>query len=197
MPDIKTFHLPDLGEGLPDATVVEWHVKEGDDIKLDAPLCAMETAKAVVDVPSPYTGKVVRLHGAPGDVIETGAALVDFEPDPNARQRAESESTGHHHGPKKGAKKGAGMRTPDPDDAEDMVIASDEGGSIEEGGTSKREDEGTVVGAMVSGSHVHVERTSSVGGVKAVPAVRALARKLKVDLARVKTSGAGGVITLK
>ncbi|MGF6710265.1 pyruvate/2-oxoglutarate dehydrogenase complex dihydrolipoamide acyltransferase (E2) component [Luteibacter sp. W1I16] len=72
MADIKTFFLPDLGEGLPDATVVEWHVKEGDTIKLDAPLVSMETAKAVVDVPSPYSGTVKKLHGAPGDIIETG-----------------------------------------------------------------------------------------------------------------------------
>ena len=99
MADIKTFFLPDLGEGLPDATVVEWHVKEGDTIKLDAPLVSMETAKAVVDVPSPYSGTVKKLHGATGDIIETGAALADFEIDPNARQRAEAESTGHHHGP--------------------------------------------------------------------------------------------------
>ena len=48
MADIKTFHLPDLGEGLPDATVVDWFVKEGDVVKLDAPLVSMETAKAVV-----------------------------------------------------------------------------------------------------------------------------------------------------
>jgi 2-oxoisovalerate dehydrogenase E2 component (dihydrolipoyl transacylase) len=195
MADIKTFYLPDLGEGLPDATVVEWHVKVGDSIKLDAPLCSMETAKAVVDVPSPYTGKVTRLHGAPGDIIETGAALADFEPDPNAKQRAEAESTGHQHGPKKPAS-GAGAPTPDPTDASDEVIASDEGGIIEETGKD-REDEGTVVGAMVSGSHVHVEQASSVGGVKAVPAVRALARKLKVDLGRVKPSGADGVVTMK
>ena len=95
MADIKTFYLPDLGEGLPDATVVEWHVKEGDTIKLDAPLVSMETAKAVVDVPSPYSGTVKKLHGAVGDIIETGASLADFEIDPNARQRAEAESTGH------------------------------------------------------------------------------------------------------
>ena len=66
---MKTFILPDLGEGLPDAEIVEWHVKEGDFIKLDAPLVSMETAKAVVDVPSPYTGTVVKLFGAAGDVI--------------------------------------------------------------------------------------------------------------------------------
>jgi len=189
MADIKTFYLPDLGEGLPDATIVEWHVKVGDSIKLDAPLCSMETAKAVVDVPSPYTGKVTKLHGAPGDIIETGAALADFEPDPNAKQRAEAESTGHHHGPKKS------VGSPAPDNGQ-KVVASDEGGEVEET-TTAREDEGTVVGAMVSGSHVHVEQAASIGGVKAVPAVRALAKKLKVDLARVRPTGADGVVTMK
>ena len=186
MANIKTFYLPDLGEGLPDATIVEWHVKEGDNIKLDAPLVSMETAKAVVDVPSPYTGKVSKLHGATGDVIETGAALAEFEPDPNAKQRAEAEATGHHHGPKKTA-------AAEPK----KVVASDEGGEIESNGTADREDEGTVVGAMISGSHVHVEQAFSVGGVKAVPAVRALAKKLKVDITRVRPSGADGVVTLQ
>ncbi len=194
MADIKTFYLPDLGEGLPDATVVEWHVKEGDSIKLDAPLCSMETAKAVVDVPSPYTGKVTKLYGAPGDIIETGAALADFEPDPNAKQRAEAESTGHHHGPKKAPEK-SGVGSPAPDGSR-KVVASDEGGEVDET-IAVREDEGTVVGAMVSGSHVHVEQAASIGGVKAVPAVRALAKKLKVDLARVRPSGADGVVTMQ
>ena len=189
MADIKTFYLPDLGEGLPDATVVEWHVKEGDTIKLDAPLVSMETAKAVVDVPSPYTGKVTKLHGAAGDIIETGAALAEFEPDPNAKQRAEAESTGHHHGPKKSVGSAA------PDNSA-KVVASDEGGEIAQP-KADREDEGTVVGAMISGNHVHVEQLSSVGGVKAVPAVRALAKKLKVDLARVRATGEGGVVTMK
>ena len=189
MADIKTFYLPDLGEGLPDATIVEWHVKVGDTIKLDAPLASMETAKAVVEVPSPYTGKVTKLYGAAGDVIETGAALADFEPDPNAKQRAEAESTGHHHGPKKG------VGSPAPDDG-GKVVASDEGGEVQTGGKD-REDEGTVVGAMVSGNTVHVEQAASIGGVKAVPAVRALAKKLKVDLAKVRPTGADGVVTMK
>ena len=67
MSESKTFHLPDLGEGLPDATIVEWFVKEGDVIRLDEPLVSMETAKAVVEVPSPVSGKVVKLAGAAGE----------------------------------------------------------------------------------------------------------------------------------
>ncbi|HET8555612.1 MAG TPA: dihydrolipoamide acetyltransferase family protein [Rhodanobacteraceae bacterium] len=178
MADIKTFHLPDLGEGLPDATIVEWHVKEGDTIKLDDSLASMETAKAVVEVPSPYTGKVVKLYGAPGDVIDTDAPLADFEPDPNAKQRA--EASGHGHAPKK---KKAAAPEPAPAPAPATEAA--------------REDEGTVVGAMASSNQEHIERTSTAGGVKAVPAVRATARKLKVDLTLVTPTGEDGVITMK
>ena len=72
MSTVKPFHLPDLGEGLPDAEIVEWHVKIGDVVRLDAPLVSMETAKAVVEVPSPVSGKVLKLSGGAGDVIVTG-----------------------------------------------------------------------------------------------------------------------------
>ena len=115
MSDIKKFYLPDLGEGLPDATIVEWLVKEGGTVKLDEPLVSMETAKAVVEVPSPYSGKVVKLHGKAGDVIDTGAALVEIEIDPKLPQRAEAEETGHHHAPKKGT------GTTAPDDASKVI----------------------------------------------------------------------------
>ncbi|MEO6687499.1 MAG: dihydrolipoamide acetyltransferase family protein [Dokdonella sp.] len=194
MADIKTFYLPDLGEGLPDATIVEWLVKEGGIVKLDEPMVSMETAKAIVEVPSPYSGKLSKVHGGAGDVIATGAALAEFEIDPKMPQRAEAEATGHHHGPPKAAAaKGAGTPAPD----HKGVVASDEGGEIVENDNAGRADEGTVVGAMQSSDRVHAEQATSVGGVKAVPAVRALAKKLGVDLARVKPSGAGGVITLK
>jgi len=196
MADIKTFHLPDLGEGLPDATIVEWLVKEGGTVKLDEPLVSMETAKAVVEVPSPFSGKLVKVHGGDGDIIATGAALAEFEIDPSAPQRAEAESTGHHHAPPKAAatpSRSVGSEAPD----RAGVVASDEGGEVVTDDNAGRADEGTVVGAMQSSDRVHAEQATSVGGAKAVPAVRALAKKLGVDLARVKPSGAGGVVTLQ
>ncbi len=198
MADIKTFFLPDLGEGLPDATIVEWLVKVGGTVRLDEPMVSMETAKAVVEVPSPFSGKLVKVHGDSGDVIATGAALAEFELDPKMPQRAEAESTGHHHAPPPKAAaaapaKGVGADAPD----HKGVVASDEGGEIASGGKAPRADEGTVVGAMQSSDRVHAEQATSVGGVKAVPAVRALAKKLGVDLARVTPSGAGGVVTLQ
>ncbi|MGH8042136.1 MAG: dihydrolipoamide acetyltransferase family protein [Rudaea sp.] len=175
----KTFHLPDLGEGLPDATIVEWLVKEGETVKLDAPLVSMETAKAVVEVPSPYSGKVIKQHGKNGDVIDTGAALVEIEIDPKLPQRAEAEATGHQHAPKPKA------ATP--------AAATPAATRVE----TIQEDAGTVVGAMEASDRLVSEAAVAVGGVKAVPAVRALAKKLGVDLSRVKPSGAGGVATLQ
>lgn len=197
MADKKPFLLPDLGEGLPDATIVEWFVKVGDTIKLDEPLVSMETAKAVVEVPSPVSGKVLTLAGGEGDVIVTGSVLAEFEVDPNLPQRAEGQDTGHHHGPSKGAGSHA------PSDG-DKVIASDDGGEISATGKAEpgtrtetvREDSGTVVGAMQSSDAVRSEQAVAVGGVKAMPAVRAQARKLGVDLSRVRGSGADGVVTM-
>ncbi|MGQ3890595.1 dihydrolipoamide acetyltransferase family protein [Legionella sp. CNM-4043-24] len=78
---MNIFNLPDLGEGLPDAEIHEWFVKEGDVVKLDQPLVSMETAKAVVDVPCPQDGVIARLFGKPGDVIKTGVPLVGFVAD--------------------------------------------------------------------------------------------------------------------
>ncbi|OGO93455.1 MAG: branched-chain alpha-keto acid dehydrogenase subunit E2 [Coxiella sp. RIFCSPHIGHO2_12_FULL_44_14] len=75
---MKLFKLPDLGEGLPDAVIREWYIKIGDEVKTDQPLVAMETAKALVDVPSPYDGKIEKLFGQPGDTIETGQPLIGF-----------------------------------------------------------------------------------------------------------------------
>jgi 2-oxoisovalerate dehydrogenase E2 component (dihydrolipoyl transacylase) len=204
MADKKTFKLPDLGEGLPDATIVEWFVKVGDVIRLDDNLVSMETAKAVVEVPSPVSGTVLKLAGAAGDVVETGSMLAEFEVDPNAPQRAEGQDTGHHHGapPKKGdAGKGVGSEDPAPDD---RVVASQDGGAISDDGApaakgrpgGERDDAGTVVGAMQSSDAVRAEQASAIGGVRAMPAVRAMARKLKVDLTRVRATGADGVVTM-
>lgn len=187
MSESKTFHLPDLGEGLPDATIVEWFVKEGDVIRLDEPLVSMETAKAVVEVPSPVSGRVVKLAGAAGDVVITGSMLAVFEPDASLPQRAEGQDTGHHHGPPKSASVGAtSVATPA---TGSPVVATDV--------APTETDAGTVVGAMQSSNAVHAEQAIAVGGVKAMPAVRAMAKKLGVDLSRVRATGADGAVTMQ
>lgn len=76
---MKIFNLPDLGEGLPDAEIYKWYVQEGDIVAEDQPLVAMETAKAVVDVPAPYPGKISKLFGKQHDIIKTNSPLIAFD----------------------------------------------------------------------------------------------------------------------
>ena len=73
------FALPDLGEGLVDALVLQWHVAEGDEVERDARLAEVETEKSAVELPSPVTGRVVELHARPGERVDVGAPLVTFE----------------------------------------------------------------------------------------------------------------------
>ncbi len=162
---MTTFLLPDLGEGLPDAEIVTWHVKEGDSVKVDQLMVSVETAKAIVEVPSPYEGIIRKLHAAAGDVVGTGEPLVDFQ------------LTGAS---------AAAAAAPAPPAVESHAPQS-----------------GTVVGMMpVTGEIIEeqslLRRTRHAVGdqVRAVPAARALARRLNVDLAQVSGSGKDGVITL-
>ena len=75
---MSTFTLPDLGEGLQEAELVAWHVNVGDHVVADQPLFSVETAKAVVEVPSPCSGDIARRFGEPGDIIKVGAPVVEF-----------------------------------------------------------------------------------------------------------------------
>src|SRR5258708_37616965 len=79
---MRQFLLPDLGEGLEEAEVVAWHVAEGDHVVSDQPLVSVETDKAVVEVPSPRSGRITRLFGAKGDLVKVEAPLVEFAEGP-------------------------------------------------------------------------------------------------------------------
>ncbi|NBD96040.1 MAG: 2-oxo acid dehydrogenase subunit E2 [Gammaproteobacteria bacterium] len=191
---MSVFNLPDLGEGLPDAEIVEWLVSEGDEVEVDQPLVSMETAKAVVEVPSPFDGKVVKFYGSAGDVIKTGAPLAEFQvageapaadaSGDDASQSDAPEATAEPESASEGKAPAAESSAEPPEEPADESATG-----------SEREDSGTVVGKMQAGGEVLKERTSTVGGVKVTPAVRALARKHKVDLAQVTPTGADGVVT--
>jgi pyruvate dehydrogenase E2 component (dihydrolipoamide acetyltransferase) len=76
---MKTFNLPDLGEGLQEAEIVAWHVAVGDKVVADQPLVSVETDKAVVEVPSPFSGKIARLFAEAGTAVPVGSPLADFD----------------------------------------------------------------------------------------------------------------------
>lgn len=75
---MSVFCLPDLGEGLQEAEIVAWHVAPGERVAADQPLVSVETAKAVVEIPAPQSGRIARLHGEPGETVEVGKPLVEF-----------------------------------------------------------------------------------------------------------------------
>lgn len=170
-----TFNLPDLGEGLQEAEIVEWKVKEGDTVSIDDPLVAVETAKAVVDVPSPYTGKIVKLHWKEGDIVPTHSALVDFEVE----------------GGEAGEQAAEDQAAPEPrkaDRPKEESISEDSGTVVGKMATSDSELEETVVIRKKN-------RKKAAGKPKALPSVRAYARERGVDLARCEATGRNGTIT--
>lgn len=82
MTQIVEFPLPDLGEGLTEGEILRWFVGVGDQVRLNQPIVEVETAKAAVEIPSPYAGTVVAIPHEVGDVVETGASLITFDTDP-------------------------------------------------------------------------------------------------------------------
>jgi 2-oxoisovalerate dehydrogenase E2 component (dihydrolipoyl transacylase) len=143
---MSAFLLPDLGEGLQEAEIVAWHVAAGDHVVADQPLVSVETEKAVVEVPSPQSGRIARLCAEPGTRVKVGAPLIEFEEGPHP-------------------------------------------------------DTGTVVGELVpSAPPAAVAPPPPAGGppaaagVRAAPAVRALAQRLGIDLAAVAPTGPGGAV---
>ena len=83
MPDFKRFNLPDTAEGLTDAEILNWQVKPGDEVVVNQILVEIETAKAAVELPSPWAGKVSELLVEPGQTVDVGAPIIVIDVDPN------------------------------------------------------------------------------------------------------------------
>ncbi len=164
---MTTFNLPDLGEGLPEAEIVAWHVKEGDSVTVDQPMLSVETAKAVVDVPSPYTGRIVKFHAQPGDTVETGKPLVEFELEGGTAAQPSGSSS-------------SSPQPPASSPAQGMVV-----------GHMESTDEELVDRAVTGGT-----RRSTRERVRAAPAVRMLAKRLGVQLAACRATGRHGLVTV-
>lgn len=162
---LKTFELPDLGEGLEEAELVEWHVGPGDRVVADQPLASLETDKAVVDVPAPWSGTVSRLLAEPGETVAVGAPLVEFET--GAREDA---------GAVVGRLERGDVAEP-PGEAPSPATRAGAGGAAR---PAAREAPASRSGAATP---------------RAMPAARALARREGIALADVEPTGPDGTIT--
>ena len=188
MADIKDFKLPDLGEGLEEGEIVEWLVSVGDRIELNQEVASIETAKAVVEVPSPYAGKVVELLGEPGDTLEVGKPFVRIDigvEGGEAAGGAEAEQPSLEDTE-------ATPDTPTPStgldaDSEPQPLV---GYGNREGGARRRRRGGAAAAAP------EAEAPTEAAEVLAKPPVRKLAKDLGVDLASIAPgSGDRGIIT--
>lgn len=191
------FRLPDLGEGLQEAEIASWHVAPGEDVRIDQPLLSVETAKAIVEIPSPVAGKVRKLFGAAGDMLQVGDPLVQF--DDGATTAAGVEAGAAAGGAARAAGGTAAGGAAEPARRTASGGGAGTGGG---GGVVARSDAGTVVGRVEAGRGVRREAATAAGrssraAVKATPAVRALARRLDVDLNVVTPTGPNDTVTAK
>ena len=176
-PDDKShFILPDLGEGVHEAELIKWRVSAGDAVKEHQTIAEMETDKALVEVPSPWTGVISELCGNPGDIINVGSVLVRYQV-----------------GVAKPAAKPVAAAPAAPKSAAAPAKA-----------TESSEDAGTVVGTMSGSLGVpsrfarkpeHESASNTAAKSLATPAVRRIARDLGVDIQKVHGTGRGGRVT--
>ena len=181
---MRRFNLPDLGEGLQEAEIVRWHVAEGDTVAVDQPMVAMETAKAVVEVPAPWAGVVQALHGKPGDTIATGAPLVDFHADAEAGN-AEAAPVATGSAATAGEASLAAAAAPARTAGSEAPPALARGGVV-----GHMPETGAVLEAQGGA------RTSGYRRNRVVPAARELARRLGIDVDTLSGTGAAGLVTL-
>jgi 2-oxoisovalerate dehydrogenase E2 component (dihydrolipoyl transacylase) len=190
---VRQFLLPDLGEGLEDAEVVSWRVAPGDTVALNQMLVEVNTAKALVEIPSPWAGVVDTLHAEEGEVVKVGSPLVSLRVD---------------------AEEGAPTPAPEPEPVEESAPGApapvEEEQAVEEL-PSETDEEPTPEGkpkrrAILVGYGVaEDEEPFKVGGpgerglrsgpVPASPPVRRLAKELGIDLAFVTGTAPGGRVT--
>ncbi|GAB3275184.1 dihydrolipoamide acetyltransferase family protein [Microbacterium lacusdiani] len=163
---MQTFHLPDVGEGLTEAEIVSWHVAPGDTVAVDDVIAEIETAKSLVELPSPFAGTVGELLVAEGDTVEVGAPIITVVPAEAtpAAQRDAHEPTG----PGQQAEAGGGS----------VLVGYGTGGEAK---TRRRKKPEKPVASSV--------------GVIAKPPIRKLARDLGVALGEVAGSGPAGEVT--
>src|SRR5262245_55399154 len=189
----RPFALPDLGEGLTEAEIVKVLVREGDVISEDAPLLEVETDKATVEIPSPFSGRVAGIHVQPGQTVKVGHVLVTFDdsaaaPAPGRRAAvaadmqppaASTPAAGIGRRPTSASMAGPGAANVGSAPSSAGALASDASGGA----------------ALVDSAGPGGGAAARVGPVPATPATRRLARELGVDLARVRATGPGGRVT--
>lgn len=181
----QTFKLPDLGEGLTESEVLNWKIKVGEHVRLNQIIAEVETAKAVVELPSPFAGIVQKLHADEGQVVPVGGPLVTFDDQPVEPQAKDGEKSGAgtpgHQG-------GAAERTPT------LVGYGAPAASGKRPARRGRGKPAAVDSAAATDSPAAVHEAARTTVARSTPPVRKLARDHGIDIAQVKGSGPDGLV---
>ena len=169
---VYEFKFPDVGEGIHEGEIVKWLVKEGDKVKLDEPLGEIETDKAIVEMPSPKSGKILKLHVPAGGIIHVGETMVTI------LEEHETEADAKKHLEKKESKS-------------DVPYTGSVVGFVEEA-----KEVSPIYGKQAAAAKKETKTTQEYS-ILATPAVRNLAKQLNVDLNSVKGTGPEGRITIE
>jgi pyruvate dehydrogenase E2 component (dihydrolipoamide acetyltransferase) len=191
------FTFPDVGEGITEGELLSWKVKEGDVVVEDQTLAEVETDKAVVEIPSPKAGRIVKLHVGEGEIIEVGHVLVTIEEGAGAPAQAAASAASAVTPPVPAAAPGpaaplvpATTPTPPPAAAKAEFYTGSVVGQLEE---APEEDE-VAAPPTAPAAEAAVAAGSAGGKAKALamPSIRALAKELGVDIDRVRGTGPAG-----
>jgi 2-oxoisovalerate dehydrogenase E2 component (dihydrolipoyl transacylase) len=190
----RDFRLPDLGEGLTDAEVVRWLVTEGDSITLNQPIVEVETAKAMVEIPAPYAGRITRLHAKEGESVEVGSPLISVdtgEPSAGGNGSAPAaEGAGGEGEQRQPTLVGPGER---PQTRRRRVAAR--GGPAVTGGTEDSNGPGSAGFAATTAPAAAPPAAAPATRPMATPPVRKYAKDRGIDLAELQGTGKDGRIT--
>ncbi|HET7530281.1 MAG TPA: dihydrolipoamide acetyltransferase family protein [Mycobacteriales bacterium] len=224
MPTFRDFKLPDLGEGLTEGEILKWFVQPGDEVRLNQPIVEVETAKAAVEIPSPYAGVVSAVHHGEGETVDVGSPIITFDVDPSGSSvdgQSDAPANGAGEPPASGPPQSrvaaaadmvpqvphepglVGSPAPKADSEEKIEVLV--GTGPKSGKLTRRPRKSTAAAdapqqpARVSAAAVGARAAEVAGAaqvhVLAKPPVRKLARDLGVDLRSLTGSGPGGTIT--
>jgi 2-oxoisovalerate dehydrogenase E2 component (dihydrolipoyl transacylase) len=182
------FAMPDLGEGLTESELVAWHVSVGELVELNQPIAEVETAKAIVQLPSPFAGTISELYVEPGTTVAVGSRLVAFDLTDEADAPVERNSVLVGYGPT--VESGSKPKRKARGSAATAPSGRFPGGARPQ--DSSNPSEPAAVGPAAAEPAV-IETPAAQ--IRTTPPVRKLARDLGVDLATVTPSGDDGLIT--
>lgn len=200
MPQYEQFRLPDAGEGLTEADIVEWRVAVGDRVAVNQPIVEIETAKSLVELPCPFDGVVTEILAAVGETVDVGTPIITVDVDPDGPPAPAPPEPAAAVAPD-----AAGQPADVPDPASDTPEASEPGagsgavlvgyGTVESAPSRRARRASEAAVSLAAPPAPPSPGADGEHPVLAKPPVRKLAKDLGVDLGTVTPTGPGGIVT--